>query len=128
MKCVHNSKCNYYFKYIFIEETLIILACDTQVMITKVVQRRAYIFLLLEMKLVMKLVTRTRKMVYGCHHIVSFLGVDKMLNMKICDVIKLVDVSGVDEKQMTELVEDLREAFKQWVTYDHLHNNSAMLC
>ncbi|KAK2165039.1 hypothetical protein NP493_1368g00012 [Ridgeia piscesae] len=43
-------------------------------------------------------------------------SVDEMLNMKIGDVIKLVDVSGVDEKQMTELVEDLREAFKQWLT------------
>ena len=75
------------------------------------------------MKLVMKLVMQTRKMVYDCHHIVSVSGVDKMLNMKIGDVIKLVDVSGVDEKQMAELVEDLREAFKQWVTYDHLHNN-----
>ena len=50
-----------------------------------------------------------------------------MLNMKIGDVIKLIDVSGVDEKQMTELVEDLREAFKQWVKYDHLHNNYDML-
>ena len=38
-----------------------------------------------------------------------------MLSMKIGDVIKLVDVSGVDEKQMVELVEDLREAFQQWV-------------
>ena len=43
--------------------------------------------------------------------------------MNIGDVIKLVDVSGVEEKQMTELVEDLREAFKQWVTYAHVHNN-----
>ena len=39
-----------------------------------------------------------------------------MLNMRIGDVIKLVDVSGIDEKQMVELVEDLREAFQQWVT------------
>lgn len=39
-----------------------------------------------------------------------------MLNMKIGDVIKLVDASGVDENLMIELVEDLREAFQQWVS------------
>ena len=50
-----------------------------------------------------------------------------MLNMKIGDVIKLVDVSGVDEKQIAELVEDLREAFKQWVTIEHQHNNYNMV-
>jgi len=50
-----------------------------------------------------------------------------MLNMTIGDVIKLVDNSGVDEKQMTELVEDLREAFKQWVTCDHQYNNYDIL-
>ena len=50
-----------------------------------------------------------------------------MLNMAIGDVIKLVDESGVDEKQMTELVEDLREAFKQWVIYDHKCNNYDIL-
>ena len=44
-----------------------------------------------------------------------------MLNMRIGDVIKLVDVSGVDEKQMVELVEDLREAFQQWVTHIYIY-------
>ena len=57
----------------------------------------------------------------------SIPGVDMMLNMTIGDVIKLVDNSGVDEKQMTELVEDLREAFKQWVTCDHQYNNYDIL-
>ena len=60
------------------------------------------------------------------NHVVSVSGVERMLNMKIGDVIKLVDVSGGDEKQMAELVEDLREAFKQWVIYEQ-HNNYHML-
>lgn len=47
----------------------------------------------------------------------SFSDIDAMLNMIIGDVIKLVDVSGIDEKQMVELVEVLREAFQQWVIY-----------
>ena len=35
--------------------------------------------------------------------------------MSIGDVIKLVDVSRVDEKAMVELVGTLRDAFQQWV-------------
>ncbi len=121
-KFVHNSKCKYYLKYIVTEKTELYLHMALKSCLTKVAQRTANIFfLLLDMNMVMKLVMQTRKMVYDCHHIISVSGVDEMLNMKIGDVIKLVDVSGVDEKQMTELVEDLREAFKQWVIYDHQH-------
>ena len=45
----------------------------------------------------------------------SISGVDKMLDMSIGAVIKLVDASGIDEKVVVELVESLREAFQEWV-------------
>ena len=44
-----------------------------------------------------------------------------MLNMSIGDVIKLVDVSGVDEKVVVELVDSLREAFQEWVMFLRHH-------
>ena len=39
-----------------------------------------------------------------------------MLDMPVGDVIKLADASGVDEKIMIQLVEDMREAFQVWVS------------
>ena len=39
-----------------------------------------------------------------------------MLGMPIGDVIRLVDTSGIDEKMMMKLVENMREAFQLWVS------------
>jgi len=53
---------------------------------------------------------------YVVSYSINISAVSKMLDMSIGDVIKLVDTSGVDEKMMIQLVEDMREAFQLWVS------------
>ena len=45
----------------------------------------------------------------------AFTAVESMMGMTISQVIRLIDASGLDERQMLQVVQDLRKGFQTWV-------------